>query len=124
MGSGWVKGSIAPAKCYLDNVEAWSVNECTINWNAPLAWLTSFLSENNGGIKAGAVSAATLDSEKAENTANSSVSANASNNYDSSSSSNEGFPIKAVLILTFVLAAVIAVEVFGYKLTKRARTKK
>lgn len=123
-GSGWVKGSIAPAKCYLDNVEAWSVNECTINWNAPLAWLTSFLSENNGGIKAGAVSAATLDSEKAENTANSSVSANASNNYDSSSSLNEGFPIKAVLILTFVLAAVIAVEVFGYKLTKRARTKK
>lgn len=124
MGSGWVKGSIAPAKCYLDNVEAWSVNECTINWNAPLAWLTSFLSENNGGIKAGAVSAATLDSERAENTANSSVSANAPNNYDSSSASNEGFPLKTVLILVFVLAAVIAVEVFVYKLTKRARTKK
>ncbi len=34
---------IAPAKCYLDHIEAWSVNECTINWNAPLAWLTGFL---------------------------------------------------------------------------------
>lgn len=68
------------------------------------------------------MSAATSDSDKAENTAKPSVSANASNNYDSSS--NEGFPLKTVLILAFVLAAVIAVEVFVYKLTKRARTKK
>lgn len=124
MGCGWVKGSIAPAKCYIDNVEAWSVNECTINWNAPLAWITAFLSETNGGIKAGAVSAATSDSDKAENTAKPSVSANASNHYDSSSSSNEGFPLKTVIILAFVLALVITVEVFVYKLTKRARTKK
>ena len=42
-GSGWKKGMIVPATCYLDNIEAWSVNECTINWNAPLAWLTGFL---------------------------------------------------------------------------------
>ncbi|MCR5148568.1 MAG: glycoside hydrolase family 9 protein [Eubacterium sp.] len=42
-GSGWKKGMIAPAKCYMDNIEAWSVNECTINWNAPLAWVTGFL---------------------------------------------------------------------------------
>ena len=25
-GSGWKKGEIAPAKCYVDNIEAWSVN--------------------------------------------------------------------------------------------------
>nr|BAH56283.1 Cel9C [[Eubacterium] cellulosolvens] len=30
-------------KCYVDSVEAWCVNECTINWNSPLAWMTYFL---------------------------------------------------------------------------------
>lgn len=49
-GSGWKKGEIAPAKCYLDNIEAWSVNECTINWNTSLAWLTAFAAQTNGGI--------------------------------------------------------------------------
>lgn len=44
-GMGWKKGTISPAKCYLDHIEAWSVNECTINWNAPLAWLAGFLTQ-------------------------------------------------------------------------------
>lgn len=52
-GSGWKKGEIAPQKCYLDHIEAWSVNECTINWNASLAWLAAFIAEENGGIIAG-----------------------------------------------------------------------
>jgi len=43
--AGLKKKGCAPQKCYLDNVEAWSVNEITINWNAPLAWVTSFLDE-------------------------------------------------------------------------------
>ena len=49
-GSGWKKGQIAPQKCYLDHIEAWSVNECTINWNASLAWITGFAAQENGGI--------------------------------------------------------------------------
>lgn len=49
-GSGWKPGEIAPAKCYMDNIEAWSVNECTINWNTPLAWLSAYLADKNGGI--------------------------------------------------------------------------
>lgn len=49
-GSGWKPGEIAPAKCYMDNIEAWSVNECTINWNTPLAWVSAYLAEKNGGI--------------------------------------------------------------------------
>ena len=52
-GSGWKKGQISPQKCYLDNIEAWSVNECTINWNSSLAWIAGFLAEENGGIIAG-----------------------------------------------------------------------
>lgn len=35
----------APQKCFVDHIEAWSVNEISINWNAPLAWLSSFLDE-------------------------------------------------------------------------------
>jgi endoglucanase len=35
----------APQKCFVDNIEAWSVNEIAINWNAPLAWVSAFLDE-------------------------------------------------------------------------------
>ncbi len=56
-GMGWKKGEISPMKCYLDNIEAWSVNECTINWNASLAWLTSFITASAGEIKAGSTGA-------------------------------------------------------------------
>ena len=58
-GMGWKKGAIPPQKCYLDNIEAWSVNECTINWNGALAWLTAFAAVNaevkpgEGGAAAG-----------------------------------------------------------------------
>jgi endoglucanase len=32
-------------RCFVDNIEAWSVNEITINWNAPLAWVAAYLDE-------------------------------------------------------------------------------
>jgi endoglucanase len=35
----------APEACFVDNIEAWSVNEVAINWNAPLAWVAAFLNE-------------------------------------------------------------------------------
>ncbi|WP_298482293.1 glycoside hydrolase family 9 protein [uncultured Ruminococcus sp.] len=44
-GRGFKIGSLAPMKCYLDNVEAWSVNEVTINWNSPLCWVVSFIDD-------------------------------------------------------------------------------
>ena len=36
-----------PQKCFIDHIEAWSVNEITINWNAPFAWVTAFLDEKS-----------------------------------------------------------------------------
>lgn len=45
-GSGWEPGGRPPQKCFMDHIESWSTNECTINWNAPMAWVTSFLVEN------------------------------------------------------------------------------
>ena len=38
-------GTCAPQRCYVDHVDAWSVNEVAINWNAPLAWIAAFLDE-------------------------------------------------------------------------------
>ncbi len=38
----------APQKCFVDHIESWSTNEITINWNAPLAWVTAFLDEHAG----------------------------------------------------------------------------
>ena len=32
-------------RCFVDSIEAWSTNEVTINWNAPLAWISSFLQD-------------------------------------------------------------------------------
>ena len=44
-GLGWEPGQIAAEKCFVDNIESWSTNEITINWNAPLAWMSAFLDE-------------------------------------------------------------------------------
>ncbi|MBN2771123.1 MAG: glycoside hydrolase family 9 protein [Spirochaetes bacterium] len=37
---------IAPQKSYIDSIQAWSTNEVTVNWNAPLTWVTAYLDEN------------------------------------------------------------------------------
>ncbi|MDO5559599.1 MAG: glycoside hydrolase family 9 protein [Oscillospiraceae bacterium] len=49
-GSGYVAGQMAPQLCYLDHIEAWSTNECTVNWNAPLAWMADFVEDYDNGI--------------------------------------------------------------------------
>ncbi|MER6639019.1 glycoside hydrolase family 9 protein [Streptomyces microflavus] len=39
----------APAMCYIDDIESWATNEITINWNAPLAWVASYVDDLGGG---------------------------------------------------------------------------
>ena len=39
------RGAFASQKCYVDSGEAWSVNEVKLSWNAPLAWITSYLED-------------------------------------------------------------------------------
>lgn len=39
----------APQFCYIDDIESWSTNELTINWNAPLSWIASFLADQDDG---------------------------------------------------------------------------
>ena len=45
-GSGWKSGSRPAEKCFMDNIESWSTNEVTINWNAPFAWVSSYMNDN------------------------------------------------------------------------------
>ena len=35
----------APQFCYIDDIESWSTNELTINWNSALAWMASFVAD-------------------------------------------------------------------------------
>jgi endoglucanase len=44
-GSGWHPGEMASEKCFMDNIESWSTNEITINWNAPFAWISSYMDD-------------------------------------------------------------------------------
>lgn len=44
LAASWLNGC-APQLCYVDNIEAWSVNEITINWNSALAWVSAFAAE-------------------------------------------------------------------------------
>ncbi len=34
-----------PAACFMDDINSWSTNEITINWNAPFAWVLGFYNE-------------------------------------------------------------------------------
>jgi endoglucanase len=40
-----MKGKCIGQTCYRDNIGAWTLNEITINWNAPLVWVSSALDE-------------------------------------------------------------------------------
>jgi endoglucanase len=39
----------APQFCYIDDIESWSTNEITINWNSTLSWVSSFMADQNEG---------------------------------------------------------------------------
>ena len=49
-GAGWSEGSRPVAKCYIDDIQSYSTNECTINWNAPLAWMASYLDTHSNNL--------------------------------------------------------------------------
>ncbi|GAA4249549.1 cellulase [Dactylosporangium darangshiense] len=35
-----------PQLCYMDDIKSWSTNELTINWNASLSWVSTFVADN------------------------------------------------------------------------------
>jgi endoglucanase len=42
-------GSCVPQFCYLDDIQSWSTNEITVNWNSALSWVASFLADQGSG---------------------------------------------------------------------------
>ena len=132
-GSGWKKGQIAPQKCYMDHIEAWSVNECTINWNTPLAWLTSFLCEQDGGIVAGKTSngvnngrngasnsSQTYDPEAASEMAagGNAITPNQNDSSSDPETDNAGKKSNLPWIVGGVLAGLVSLEIFAFQLVK------
>ena len=43
----------APQQCYLDDIQSYSTNEMTINWNSALSWVASFVDDQRGLEQAG-----------------------------------------------------------------------
>ncbi|MBR1555958.1 MAG: glycoside hydrolase family 9 protein [Oscillospiraceae bacterium] len=54
--TAWDGLEVPPQKAYLNDIQAYSVNECAVNWNSSLAWTISYLCEQNGGIQTGQAS--------------------------------------------------------------------
>ncbi|MGN0612624.1 MAG: glycoside hydrolase family 9 protein [Porcipelethomonas sp.] len=129
LGSGWKPGEIAPAKCYMDNIEAWSVNECTINWNAPLSWVSAYLADKNGGV---VVTTGSSDMRANKTMGNDGVNPAAGKNEqsgyndsgDRDSSSNDGKSINWGLVPLFagLTGAAIIIELVIY-FVKRSKAK-
>jgi endoglucanase len=44
VGQG-LRGKCAPMTCYADDIQAFTMNEIAINWNAPLFWVASWMDE-------------------------------------------------------------------------------
>jgi len=52
--------------CYIDDIESWSTNELTINWNAPLAWVSAFLAGQGDAAAPGAATCRVAYAKKGE----------------------------------------------------------
>ncbi len=123
-GSGWKKGEIAPAKCYMDHIEAWSVNECTINWNAPLAWLTAFVCDSTDGIVIGSGASTQISDSNASSADDSQkVTSNKSSGKKHHGSrifrETDSLPAVIVIVLGAVFVLAVIVEIIVAKTIKR-----
>ncbi|WP_297959627.1 glycoside hydrolase family 9 protein [uncultured Ruminococcus sp.] len=135
-GSGWKKGEIPPQKCYLDNIEAWSVNECTINWNGSLAWLTGFIAQeasdegivitphtNGRNTSEKEEEPTTKKAAKTEKTEKTTTKAEKAEKSDDSKDSDNGL-VKLALICGAAVVGLISLELFIYKMAKLKKNSK
>lgn len=127
-GSGWKKGEIPPQKCYLDNIEAWSVNECTINWNGSLAWLSGFIAQeasaegitvthHSSGKSEDTEDKTTTNKKKDDAAKTTSKAAKAEKDSDSEKNDRDGL-MRIALISGAAVIALISLELFIYKMAK------
>ena len=44
------RAGATPAQfCFIDDIGSWSTNEITVNWNAPMSWVSSFVADQDTG---------------------------------------------------------------------------
>lgn len=77
-----------PATCWADNINAYAVNEITINWNAPLAWNLAFYNDYaaNNNLPGSSSSSSSRSSSISSSSRSSSVSSSSRSSSVSSSS--------------------------------------
>ena len=98
VGRGILEGcQTIPATCFVDNIESWSTNEITINWNSALAWVLAFQDDlsNSGGESSSSSSSSSSNSSEASSSivSSSSSSSEASSSSSVSISSSSAAPI-------------------------------
>lgn len=49
-GALYPEGDCAPQFCYVDDIQSWSTNEITVNWNSALSAVAGFLSAPEAGV--------------------------------------------------------------------------
>lgn len=77
-----------PATCWVDSIDAWSTNEITINWNAPLAWVLGFYNDFANNSDSGQSSSAQSSSVASSVQSSSNISSSQSSITSVNSSSS------------------------------------
>jgi endoglucanase len=92
-------------KCYLDDIQAYSVNEVAINWNAALAWVSAWAGEKE---KAGAPADTTPPSAPGAPAASNVTQAGVTLTWAASTDADSGVAGYDVLRVSGATAAVVA----------------
>ncbi|MCU1431146.1 MAG: glycoside hydrolase family 9 [Actinotalea sp.] len=59
----------APQLCYIDDIQSWSTNEITVNWNSVMSWVASFVADQEDGDESAAGEVAWVVTDPADVTA-------------------------------------------------------
>ena len=124
-GKGYVRGDVPSQLCYVDSIEAWSVNEVTINWNSPFAWMMSFLEDeaNNAPKSNGGTTTTTAPAEttapagETTKTTTSGGGSSTTASWGDANCSGESADSKRVTIADAILVARVKAEDATAKIT-------
>ncbi|MBR5370925.1 MAG: glycoside hydrolase family 9 protein [Oscillospiraceae bacterium] len=131
-GKGYIRGKVPSQLCYVDSIEAWSVNEVTINWNSPFAWVMSFLEDeanttwtpNGASVSTGTTSASTTGSTEGETTGTTSKTTSGGDDtasWGDANCSGESDNSKRVTVADAILVARVKAEDTKAKITDQGK---
>ncbi len=91
-----------PATCWIDNINAYAVNEIAINWNAPLAWDLAFYNDyaQGGNSTSSSIASSSIASSSSVATSSSSKPSSSSAPSSSSTPSSSSKPSSSAVAST------------------------